>query len=397
MEYNENNENNGKKPETPISWQKDDVSEKKSFDFDAFLEDDLEARITSALDGRDLMEPDAFGESVPEYRPRAAAEDAEHGKHEAPEPVSTAQRPPESTESREERPVLSDPRYAAPERPRVVVAEPRPEVYVEAPRTDAFEPKKAAERKKTGNGLKWAAGILAAIAVLGLFFIIRVTRESGENPGSTPRPTSQTAQPQEKPDAAPTPAPEETPRSVPTHRINVTAGSGGSISPSGSVSVEDGKDAAFTIVPDPGHVLSQLIIDGESVGITDRFSFTNVTTDHTIYAVFTAASTPTAPPTPTPTPEPTPEPTPVPTPEPTPEPTPPNLRIRRTRSTSRKRFSPKRKTQAIEHEISPGRCGRGILLILFVICRASLPGGKNTFSVQWLRTRTISRQTDRCR
>lgn len=316
----DNNRNDrGESPS--VDWRKESGDAKKSFNFDDFLEDDLETRITNALGGKDLLEPDAFGESVPSYSPRRTEGDAERGKHEAPTPVSTAQQPPKSPE-RDEKPSIdpNDPRYAAPERPRVVVAEPRKQVYV-APSGSDYEPLRKPDSSRGSRGLKTAAVILAVIAVIGgiLIALLYGGAGSGGDADSTPRPASATQAPED------TKAPEATPTAQPqarTYRINVTAGSGGSVSPSGSVGVEEGKDASFTITPNAGYELSQLLIDGSSVALTDSYRFTDVRGDHTLYAVFTASATPTPPPTPQPTAAPTPEPTPEPTPAPTPEPTP---------------------------------------------------------------------------
>jgi len=313
----------GRDPE----WTKESGGEKREFDFDAFLQDDLEERITAALDGKDIFAPDAFGESVENYTPRRPA-DGEHGRHEAPQPVSTAQ----VADSAEEPPMAAkpnDPRYAAPERPRVVVAEPRPEVYVTPPGTGGDEPTSGGDKSR--KGLIWAIVILAVIAVV-IGILLAILR-SGSRPGdegedrpvptsqseTTPSPTADdaTSAPVETP-AEPTPTPTAPPQK--TYRITVTAGSGGSVTPSGAVSVEEGGEVTFTILPNAGYELSQLLLDGSAIDLTDTIRIANVSGDHTLYAVFREAATPTPEPTPTPTAEPTA--TPKPTPEPTAPPAP---------------------------------------------------------------------------
>lgn len=94
------------------------------------------------------------------------------------------------------------------------------------------------------------------------------------------------------------------------HIITVTAGKGGSISPKGQVEVKDGGSQSFSIIPDSGYEIREVKVDGTNVGAVESYTFTNVTGDHSIYAVFQTATTPT--PTPTPTPPPT-EPPPPPT------------------------------------------------------------------------------------
>ena len=78
-----------------------------------------------------------------------------------------------------------------------------------------------------------------------------------------------------------------------TFTITAYAGSGGSISPSGSVSVTDGEDQAFTIAPNTEYYISDVLVDGFSVGVVTTYTFENVTTTHTIAATF--ATTPTDP------------------------------------------------------------------------------------------------------
>lgn len=71
-----------------------------------------------------------------------------------------------------------------------------------------------------------------------------------------------------------------------TYTITASAGAGGSISPSGSVSVNSGADQAFTITPDTGYQVSDVQVDGSSVGAVTSYTFTSVTTNHTINASF---------------------------------------------------------------------------------------------------------------
>ena len=70
------------------------------------------------------------------------------------------------------------------------------------------------------------------------------------------------------------------------HTIKATAGAGGSISPSGNVSVREGRDQTFTITPDKGYAVAKVLVDGKSVGAVTSYTFKNVTKGHTIEAVF---------------------------------------------------------------------------------------------------------------
>jgi len=71
-----------------------------------------------------------------------------------------------------------------------------------------------------------------------------------------------------------------------TYTITATAGPGGSISPSGAVTVKSGDSATFTITPNSGYAISDVKVDGKSVGVVTSYTFTNVTADHTIEATF---------------------------------------------------------------------------------------------------------------
>ena len=75
------------------------------------------------------------------------------------------------------------------------------------------------------------------------------------------------------------------------YTIKATAGAGGSISPSGNVSVREGRDQTFTITPDQGYAVSDVKIDGESVGVVTSYSFENVRKAHTIAVSFATIKT----------------------------------------------------------------------------------------------------------
>ena len=70
------------------------------------------------------------------------------------------------------------------------------------------------------------------------------------------------------------------------HTITATAGTGGSISPSGSVKVRHTGEETFTITPDSGYHIADVKVDGVSQGAVNTYTFENVTDDHTIEAAF---------------------------------------------------------------------------------------------------------------
>jgi hypothetical protein len=77
---------------------------------------------------------------------------------------------------------------------------------------------------------------------------------------------------------------------VNTFTITASAGVGGTITPSGAVSVNCGSNQSFTIAPDAGHTIADVLVDGSSVGAVGTFLFTGVTAAHTISATFVASS-----------------------------------------------------------------------------------------------------------
>ena len=66
--------------------------------------------------------------------------------------------------------------------------------------------------------------------------------------------------------------------------IDASAGPGGSISPSGPVTVSAGAAQTFTITPDPDNKVSDILVDGASEGPTLSYTFTNVSADQSIEA-----------------------------------------------------------------------------------------------------------------
>ena len=73
-----------------------------------------------------------------------------------------------------------------------------------------------------------------------------------------------------------------------THTITVTVEGGkGTISPNGSVSVKEGESQVFTITPNKGYEIASLKVDGkEVVNPSNTYTFTNVTSGHTIDVSF---------------------------------------------------------------------------------------------------------------
>ena len=75
-----------------------------------------------------------------------------------------------------------------------------------------------------------------------------------------------------------------------TYTISASAGSGGSISPSGAATVTSGSSQSYTITPASGYNVAAVTVDGTSAGAVSSYTFSNVTANHTISATFTAAT-----------------------------------------------------------------------------------------------------------
>ncbi|MDQ3014759.1 MAG: fibronectin type III domain-containing protein [bacterium] len=71
-----------------------------------------------------------------------------------------------------------------------------------------------------------------------------------------------------------------------TYTITATAGSNGSISPSGSVGVDHGTDKTFTITPNSGYKIAALTVNGGAQTINSTHTLTNITQNNTIAATF---------------------------------------------------------------------------------------------------------------
>ena len=78
--------------------------------------------------------------------------------------------------------------------------------------------------------------------------------------------------------------------STPSYIIKATANTGGSISPKGNVSVVRGSDKVFTITPNSGYKISDVEVDGKSVGARSTYTFEDIRKAHTIEVFFEKSS-----------------------------------------------------------------------------------------------------------
>jgi len=70
------------------------------------------------------------------------------------------------------------------------------------------------------------------------------------------------------------------------YRITASAGSGGTITPSGEIFVDPGKSQALSIEPGVYYGISDVTVDGNSQGAVAAINLDNVVADHTIAASF---------------------------------------------------------------------------------------------------------------
>jgi hypothetical protein len=78
---------------------------------------------------------------------------------------------------------------------------------------------------------------------------------------------------------------------IPTYIITATAGSNGSISPNGNVTVNQGGSKTFTFTPNSGYAIDQVLVDGvdnSTAKATGYYTFSNVNANHTIEVMFSS-------------------------------------------------------------------------------------------------------------
>ena len=70
------------------------------------------------------------------------------------------------------------------------------------------------------------------------------------------------------------------------YTITAQASEGGTITPNGEVSVREGASQTFEIKAASGYEIADVLVDGQSVGVVETYTFENVTAAHTISASF---------------------------------------------------------------------------------------------------------------
>jgi len=137
------------------------------------------------------------------------------------------------------------------------------------------------------------AALVLVLCILGGVFDFENKSSSGSISGAatTPEPVI-TPPPIETPDAMRTPPPvEDVIPEIEIFSITVIAGKGGSVSPRGNVEVSEGEAVSFTLTPDEGYEVMQVLVNGVDEGPCEVYTFTDVRENHSIYVVFALAQT----------------------------------------------------------------------------------------------------------
>ena len=333
MRYDDNEQNKPRPSEDDGQWTKEPAKHDPRFDFAAFLgPDSLEDRITDVLDGKDLLDADAYGDHSSNYVPRKSVPEG-HGRHEVPgsdvddededenEDGDESDTPPEGEmdfrEEAPQRPVLID---EPPPRPKVIVAEPAPRVYVD-PQAE-YGPVEDPPPKGSGKAVKWLVAALLSLAVI-LAAVLLVTKflpDIGALFGRTDASPAPTDVLNGVPTQRSAPTAELTVPQVRIYNVTVTAGPGGSVYPSGIVDVQEGGSVSFSFTADDGYEISRVLVDGADSVVQSAYTFSDMRRDHTLRVEFTQTAPPAVETTPVPTDVPTD--VPAPTDEPAPEPLP---------------------------------------------------------------------------
>src|SRR5205814_1849862 len=75
-----------------------------------------------------------------------------------------------------------------------------------------------------------------------------------------------------------------------TWTVTSSAAGNGTISPLGAISVKDHHSITFTVTPNTGYNIANLVVDGVTTAAASSYTFTNVVANHTIQANFSIKS-----------------------------------------------------------------------------------------------------------
>ena len=80
------------------------------------------------------------------------------------------------------------------------------------------------------------------------------------------------------------------PQGTGSYAIGASAGTGGTISPTGTTTVVAGGSQTYTITPNSGYSIASVTVDGANKGAVSTYTFSNVQATHTIAAAFSKNS-----------------------------------------------------------------------------------------------------------
>lgn len=69
---------------------------------------------------------------------------------------------------------------------------------------------------------------------------------------------------------------------TPSYEITVEEDEGADVTPNGTVKVDKGDDQTFEIGAEDGYIVTDVIVDGESIGVVDKYTFKDVKEDHVL-------------------------------------------------------------------------------------------------------------------
>ena len=70
------------------------------------------------------------------------------------------------------------------------------------------------------------------------------------------------------------------------YSITSKAGEGGIITPEGMTRILSGGSQSYMIIPNTGYIISDVIVDGASIGAVSDYTFKNITSDHALEVIF---------------------------------------------------------------------------------------------------------------
>jgi hypothetical protein len=80
--------------------------------------------------------------------------------------------------------------------------------------------------------------------------------------------------------------------SLQTYNVTVIAGTGGSVSPSGTNTYNCGDTVVLTFTPDPFKVVDSVVVDGVNIGSLTGYTFVGLDSNHTVYVYFSGCAVP---------------------------------------------------------------------------------------------------------